>query len=98
MVNVAKYRNQTVSLQRKGATDVYGDITYGEPEQIKVRYSPDNGTVRTATGQEINAESVLLLDPADVVVLGDLIESSEVRRLKPIVDKRGKIPSVWCYL
>lgn len=87
MVAIAKYLNQTVSLQRKGAPDFYGDVVLSEPVNIKARYEPADGLVRTATGDEINAKGTILTQ-AEVAV-GDLIEGAEVKGLEALVSKSG---------
>ena len=95
-MNLGKYLRQAVALERKGEADFYGNVTYADPVQIRARYEPDEGLIRSATGQEIDAESVVLI--RETVALGDLIEGSAVRRVETIVDKRGKTLGYRCYL
>ncbi len=84
---IARFANQTVTLQRLTTEDSFAGNTYATAEEIPARYDPRTGLARTVGGDEVQAESSVLTETE--VALGDLIEGSEVRRVESIVSKKG---------
>ena len=94
MVNA--YALQELSLERRVRDDDgelvlndYSEHTYEDAETILARYQPRSGLVRTATGDEVAAESTVLTTTE--ILLGDRIEGSDVRRVVPLVDFSGQV-------
>ncbi len=84
---ISRFANQSVTLRRLTTTDSYAGNTYEVAEEILARYDPRHGLTRTVGGDEVQAESTVLTETE--VALGDLIEDSAVRRVEPIVNKKG---------
>lgn len=94
MASIAGICLQEVELRRKvgsSSSDGYEEASYAQPETILVRLPEDLGLSRTATGQEVSAESEGLTE-ADVAV-GDLMGSPgrEVRRVSEIRERSGRL-------
>ncbi len=101
-MNLTRHLRQTVTVRRKTGENNAGEFTYGGPEDIKGLFQPDEGLVRSATGQLIEAESQLLT--VERVGLGDLVSGTlklpdgsdmavaeaEVRSVTPII-WRGRV-------
>lgn len=105
MPNVRRYLKQTLRLQRR-ARDAEGNplltrtggITFDAAVNVRGRKFAKSGVVRTATGEEIEAESEAITGPETPVTVGDLIDGEEVRRVETRVDKGGRIIGYWSYL
>jgi len=96
-LNLRGFLKQKVTIERKAGTNPYGETSYSPPEQIPALFQPDDGLIRTSTGQEVQAESSLLT--VGRVNLGDLVSGvvtapdgstyevaqAEIRRVTPIV-------------
>jgi hypothetical protein len=84
---VGRFANQQVTLERLDSQDPWGTPTYEAAETISARYEPNTGLVTTFAGESAQVESFVLTETE--VGLGDLIEGSEVRRVEPIINKKG---------
>jgi hypothetical protein len=84
---ISRFANQTVTLRRLITEDAYEGNTYESPEEIEARWEPDQGTVRTIGGEEVDARDYVLTETE--VGLNDLIENRAVKRYKPIIKKQG---------
>ncbi len=93
---ISRFANQNVTLQRLTTTDSYAGNTYEVSEEIAARYEPRHGLTRTVGGDEVQAESTVLTETE--IGLGDLVEGSEVRRVEPIVNKKGATIGYRAYL
>lgn len=96
--------NQPVTIERRTGRDTYGEDIYAPPETILARLEPDDGLVRTVTGEEVQADSKML--SVVKVSLGDLIsgtitlasaggtisiQSATIKRVTPIVAFDGTV-------
>lgn len=93
---IAKYATQSVTLERRKRYEdgeVVGDqhsgASYEDPETIQAVYEPVSGTVRTATGASVQAESRILTERE--IKLHDKVEGSVVKRVSPVIYFDGQI-------
>jgi hypothetical protein len=86
---IGSFSKQTAVLERAtGGYDVEAQPAYDAPETIRVRKEPASGVRRSATGQDVDVETVYMTET--VIALQDRVDGSEVRRVEDIVDKGGK--------
>ena len=87
---VTDFAMQTVGLRRKVSEDPeWHEVTYDPPEpdpplQITAVYLPDKGLARTATGNRAPVDSRVITETE--LHLGDLIEGSEVVRVRTLIE------------
>lgn len=98
-MNLRKHLKQTVTLRRRGQRNDANEIEYADPEEIPAMFEPDSGLRRSATGEDVTAESYLMT--VDKIDLGDQISGSvqlqdgttfeippaEIRRVTPVMFK-----------
>ena len=98
-MNLGRYMRQTVTIQRRTGYNDAQEPIYSAPFSVPALFQPNDGLVRTITGQETRADSTLLT--VDRIELGDLISGTvtqadgteyeigqdEVRGVTPIVYK-----------
>lgn len=86
---IGSFSKQAAVLERAtGGYDSEGQPAVGAPETIKVRKEPASGVKRSATGADVDVETVYMTEAA--VSVQDRVDGSEVRRVEEIVDKAGK--------
>lgn len=105
MPNVRKYLKQTVTLKRRvrnesgeGVNDRFGAPLYEEPAEVRARKTPREGTVRSPTGEYIDARGEVVTGPETPVSVGDEIDGEEVRGVDTRVGKTGRVVGYWSYL
>ena len=92
---IGSFSKQTAVLER-AAADADGNPRYddeGQPlagvaETIRVRKEPAAGVKRSATGADVDVETVYMAEAA--VGVGDRLDGLAVRRVEDIIDKGGK--------
>lgn len=96
---ISGFCNQAAELKRlksAGSSDGYEEAEYHPPETIKVRKETKRGLVRTALGSEVQAETYVLTE--EEIIVGDLIDGIEVRRIETIDAKNGALLGFEAYL
>ena len=75
----------SVTLERKVSEDAgWHGATYEDPAAIRAIYFPEVGLVRTITGDQSPVTSRVITETE--LKLGDLVEGSEVTRVRTIID------------
>ena len=76
----------SVTLERKASEDAgWHEATYDDPVEIMAIYFPEVGLVRTITGDQTPVTSRVITETE--LHLGDLLEGSEVVRVRTIIDE-----------
>lgn len=89
MADLGPYLNQTATLERAtGGYDYEGQPLAGVPETIWVRKEPASGVERSATGDDVDVETVYWTKA--VVGVGDTLDGQSVRRVSEIIGKPGE--------
>lgn len=86
---IGSFSKQSATLERAGGVyDDEGQPLPGETETIRCRKEPAAGKKRTATGEDVDVETVYMTEA--VVTVEDKLDGHTVRRVEEIIDKAGK--------
>lgn len=86
---IGSFSKQTATLERAtGGYDDEGQPAHGTQETIKVRKEPASGVKRSATGADVDVETVYMTEA--VISVQDRLDGLPVRRVSEIIDKGGK--------
>lgn len=93
---LALYLKQTAQLQKQTGPDAYGNMQYGEPQEIPVRREGRTRLVRNTNGETV-ASNTTVFSLAEIAPM-DKIDGRLVIDVMSMVDRDGNVIGWEVYL